>query len=150
MKKNLIVESSCMLLIALFGYAAVSKLTDYTTFKLQLGQSPFIEHFAPLLTWAMPAIELIAVSLLLFNRSKLAGLYLSLFLMTLFSAYIYAMLHYSYYIPCSCGGVLEKLDWKAHLWLNLGFTILCISGILAEVLPRRKPFVISTPHTTIA
>lgn len=144
MKKNLIVESSCLLLIVLFSYAAVSKITDYSNFKLQLGQSPFIEYFSPLLTWAVPIVELIAVGLLLFNRSKLAGLYLSLFLMTLFSAYIYAMLHYSYYIPCSCGGVLNKLDWREHLWLNLGFTIVCITGILAEVLPRNKPFVTPT------
>src|SRR5699024_6001254 len=31
---------------------------------------------------------------------------------------------YSPSLPCSCGGVLEAMDWEAHLYFNLGFTLL--------------------------
>lgn len=136
--RKIISEAACLLLILLFGYAAVSKLAAHSTFTLQLSQSPFIESYAPLLTWAVPGTELLAVVLLIFKRTKLDGLYLSLFLMTAFTAYIYAMLHYSYYIPCSCGGVLALLSWKAHLGVNVYFTALAIAGILAEALPRTR------------
>jgi len=132
MKRSQYIDLICMLLILLFGYASTSKLVEYDTFRLQLGQSPFISSFAPILTWAVPAVELLAVTLLIPARTRLSGLYISLFLMTLFSAYIYAMLHYSFYIPCSCGGILEKLDWKDHLYLNLGFLALILTGIYLD------------------
>ena len=52
--------------------------------------------------------------------------------MTMFTAYIWAMLHYSYYVPCSCGGVLSKMGWDAHMWFNVGFTLLSVTGITLQ------------------
>src|SRR5262245_13181963 len=106
MKRNLIIEIISSLLILLFVYTAISKLLDYDTFKVQLGKSPFINSFAGIVAWALPAGEIIVALALAFKKTRLLGLYVSLFLMTMFTAYIYAMLHYSYYLPCSCGGVL--------------------------------------------
>jgi uncharacterized membrane protein YphA (DoxX/SURF4 family) len=117
------------LLVALFVYAGLSKMLDYANFKLQLGKSPFIAGFAPVLAWAIPTIELIVAILLLIPATKLIGLYGSLFLLSLFSSYIYAMLHYSYYLPCNCGGVLSKMSWGQHLIFNLVFVVLCLGGI---------------------
>src|SRR5690606_36348213 len=72
--------------------------------------------------------------LLVVGRTRLLGLYASFFLMTLFSGYIYAMLHFSYYAPCSCGGILKLFgldeSWNDHLVFNIVFTLLAAVGIL--------------------
>lgn len=136
--RTILVEIIATLLISLFVYTGVSKLADYSTFSLQLSKSPFISPLVKLVAWEIPTIELIAAFLLAIKNTKLLGLYISLFLMTLFTAYIYAMLHYSYYIPCSCGGILSAMNWDQHLVFNAVFTIICIAGILLETYPYHK------------
>jgi len=130
MKKGLIVEIMASLLILLFIYAAVSKLLDYHTFKIQLSKSPFITQYANFVAWALPIGEILVGLALAIKKTRIIGLYASLFLMTMFTAYIYAMLHYSYYIPCSCGGILSKMDWNTHFWFNVVFVLLSVIGIL--------------------
>lgn len=127
---NLLLELIVALLIILWLYTGINKLLDYDETRVQMGRSPFIESIAGFTAVAIPAGELILAILLLFRKTRLLGLYGSLFLMALFTGYIYLMLHYSYDLPCSCGGVLRQLSWQDHLYFNLAFTILCILGIL--------------------
>jgi len=139
MKRNLVIEIISSLLILLFVYTGVSKLLDFSNFHLQLSKSPFITAFADPVAWTIPAGELLVALALIFKRTRLLGLYASLFLMTMFTAYIYAMLHYSYDLPCSCGGIISKMSWTQHLWFNAGFVILCISGILLQSSRQNLP-----------
>jgi len=138
MKRSTVVEIISSLLVLLFVYAAVSKLLDYQTFKVQLSKSPFITQFAGVTAWALPIGELLVAVALTFKVTRLVGLYASLFLMTMFTAYIWAMLHYSYYVPCSCGGILSKMGWEGHLWFNSGFVLLSILGIILNVSQNTK------------
>jgi uncharacterized membrane protein YphA (DoxX/SURF4 family) len=138
MKRKLILNTICNLLILLFIYAAVSKFLDYNEFKIQLGKSPFINEFAGVTAWALPIGEIIVGLALTINKTRLTALYASLFLMTMFSAYIYTMLHYSYYIPCSCGGILSEMGWTTHFWFNIGFVLLSIIGILLQSLELKN------------
>ncbi|HYE53970.1 MAG TPA: MauE/DoxX family redox-associated membrane protein [Chitinophagaceae bacterium] len=138
MKRRTVVEFISSLLVLLFVYTAVSKLLDYQTFKLQLSKSPFITDFASVTAWSLPAGELLVAAALMFGRTRLLGLYASLFLMTMFTAYIYAMLNYSYDLPCSCGGVLAKMSWTQHLWFNGGFVVLSIVGIVLHVMKSKE------------
>jgi len=140
MKQNIILEIISSLIVLLFTYAAVSKLLDYETFKVQLSKSPFITQFAGVTAWALPIGEILIGIVLTFKRTRLLGLYGSLFLMTMFTAYIYAMLHYSYYIPCSCGGILSKMDWNTHLWFNAGFILLSIVGVILQTKQNKVYF----------
>lgn len=128
--RKVTLEIICCLLILLFIYAATSKLIDYELFTVQISKSPFIDSLASFIAWFIPGIEILIGISITFYKTRLIGLYGSLFLMTMFSAYIYFMLHYSYYLPCSCGGILSKLGWKEHLWFNIGFVILSIIAIL--------------------
>jgi uncharacterized membrane protein YphA (DoxX/SURF4 family) len=130
--RRILIEIICFLLVLLFVYAAVSKLNDYEIFKVQLSKSPFITDYASIIAWALPIGEILIGMALTFKKTRLLGLYSSLFLMTMFTAYIYIMLHYSYYIPCSCGGILSAMSWKTHLWFNVGFVLLSILGIFAQ------------------
>jgi hypothetical protein len=132
MKKNFIIEIISGLLILLFVYTGLSKLLDYNSFHLQLSRSPFITAFADQVAWALPAGEILVALTLVFRKTRLLGLYASLFLMTMFTAYIYAMLNYSYDLPCSCGGIISKMTWDQHLWFNTGFVALSIAGILLQ------------------
>ena len=132
MKRSTIVDIISSLLILLFIYAALSKLLDYSTFKLQLSKSPFITAFSGTIAWALPVGEVLVGLALSFKTTRLIGLYTSLFLMTMFSGYIFSMLHYSYYIPCSCGGILSKMNWTTHYWFNLVFVLLSIIAIILE------------------
>lgn len=139
MKKALVIEIIASLLIILFVYTALSKLLDYQTFKGQLAKSPYISPFAGLTAWALPAGELLIVGALLLTRTRLIGLYASFALMLLFTIYIYVMLHYSPYVPCSCGGVLSQLSWEQHLLFNIVFTILALTGIVLTMVRRKPP-----------
>lgn len=132
MNKRNITQLIASLLILLFSYAATSKLVEYHTFVSQLGKSPLIEHYAVPISWGIPLLEYLTVVLLLFNRTQQAGLYVSFFLMTLFTVYIYAMLHFSYDLPCSCGGVLAQLTWKQHLVFNIFFVAASLLGIILQ------------------
>jgi hypothetical protein len=135
-KKETLLEIISFLLVLLFVYTAVSKLVDYATFKHQLSQSPFITDFSNEIAWSIPAGEILIALALLYKPVRLLGLYGSLFIMTMFTAYIFAMLRFSYDIPCSCGGVLSKMTWGQHFWFNLFFVSLSIVGIVLEV--KRK------------
>jgi len=129
MKKNRVIEIISALLAFLFVYAAVSKLADYTTFRIQISQSPFITRFSSPLSLLIPSSELAISVLLAFSKMRLYALYASLFLLSSFTAWLYAMLNFSHYIPCSCGGILSSLTWKQHIVLNAVFMVLSITGI---------------------
>jgi uncharacterized membrane protein YphA (DoxX/SURF4 family) len=132
MIKKIAIEIISSLLVLLFVYTGLSKLLDFQTFHLQLSKSPFITKFADAVAWTLPIGELVVALALVFKWTRLPGLYASLFLMTMFTAYIYAMLNYSYDLPCSCGGIISKMTWTQHLWFNAGYTALCVGGILLE------------------
>jgi uncharacterized membrane protein YphA (DoxX/SURF4 family) len=128
--QSLIIELISILYILLFVYAAVSKLLDFENFQVQLGQSPLISSFAGPVSYIVPIIE-IGISLFLaIPRFRKIGFYFGFSLMVLFSAYIFIMINYSPFVPCSCGGILEKMGWKTHLYFNLGYVVLGGLGIL--------------------
>lgn len=140
MKRNTAIEILCYLLIFLFVYASVSKLSDYRVFQIQLSKSPFITSLAGILSLAVPSVELIAAVLLSIAGLRLMGFYLSLFLLSLFTSYLLAMLSFSYYIPCSCGGVISGLTWKQHILFNLFFVAVSIVGIILQSINSRSSF----------
>jgi len=118
--------------ILLFIYAAASKVKDFEQFRNQLGQSPLLSAFAGSVAIAVPVTEILISLLLAFPKLRIYGLYAAYTLMVMFTAYIYIILNYSAFVPCSCGGILEKMDWNEHLFFNLAFTPLGVLGIFLE------------------
>jgi putative oxidoreductase len=136
MKRNLIIEIISSLLILLFVYTAGSKLLDLRTTYREMNGQPFPNWMTPYLVWGISLLELAVASLLLFNRTKKAGLWSSLILMTLFSGYIGAiLLRFFDRVPCSCGGVIKQLGWTNQLYFNLFFVGI---SIIALWLMRKK------------
>jgi len=132
LKKNTIIEIISSLLIILFIYTALSKLSGYNTFTVQLSKSPFITSYAKLIAWSLPAAEILISLLLVSKKTRLIGLYASFFMMSLFTAYLIIMLKFSYHIPCSCGGVLQYLSWNDHIVFNTFFIVISGAGVLLK------------------
>ena len=124
--KKGIVETISMLFILLFVYASVSKILDFENFRVQLAQSPLLSAYSGWVTVIILGLEVITVFLMIIPKSKLFGLYLFYTLMILFSIYICFILNVSPYLPCSCGGVLEKMSWTSHLIFNIVFILLAL------------------------
>lgn len=118
------------LFIVLFIYAAVSKLMDFSSFNAQLAQSPLLTGFTGWIIWLIPGLEITIALLLSIDRLRLTGLYASFTIMIMFTTYIIAILNFSEFIPCSCGGVLQHMSWKTHLVFNIIFTLLAALSIL--------------------
>lgn len=118
------------LYVLLFVYAAVSKLLDFETFTLQLAQSPLLSSYAVTIAWLVPGVEILISIFLMIPRFRHFALYASYLLMVMFTTYIIIILNFSDFIPCSCGGVLEKLGWGEHLIFNIVFIVLASLAIL--------------------
>lgn len=132
MKKETIAEIISFLFIILFLYTGISKLMDYTLFKEQISTSPILQPVAASLAWLLPLTELAVCLALFIPKYRLQGLYSSLVLMVLFTVYILFILSFNNKLPCSCGGVIELLSWKAHILFNVVFIALAIIGILQK------------------
>lgn len=130
--KNNVVEVICLLYILLFVYAAVSKLLDFENFQVQLGQSPLLSAFASWISWLVPTIELLIAALLLIYKFRTIGLYAAFTLMFMFTVYIFIILNYSSFVPCSCGGILEKMSWNVHMVFNIIFVLFAALAILLQ------------------
>ncbi|TKC04219.1 MauE/DoxX family redox-associated membrane protein [Pedobacter frigoris] len=129
-KKDILIELSCGLFIVLMLYAATSKLIDYSTFRIELGKSPVLTLFAKYVAWFIPVLEIVIALLLCLERTRLFALYAFVSIMTMFTAYITMILNYSSYIPCSCGGVLQNMNWNQHLIFNGCFALVACVVVL--------------------
>jgi putative oxidoreductase len=110
------------LLILLFVYAACSKLLEFTRFQHQLYNQNIPHGLAATLAYTLPVAELTSAGLLVFDRSRFAGLLSGFLLLILFSGYIgLVLLGFWDRVPCSCGGILNHLSWTTHFIFNLAF-----------------------------
>lgn len=123
------------LLVLLFLYTALTKLKDRSRFIGAMQHNPLLFPYANLLSWLIPVIELIIVVLLFIPRSRRSGVLASAVLLSIFTGYIGYMLLSNSELPCTCGGVLEKMSWRQHLILNVFMTVLSIAAWLRH--PKR-------------
>jgi hypothetical protein len=134
--REIVIQTICSLTVLLFVYAASSKLMDYTKFRVELGKSPLLTSVSGTVAWAIPVLEIGIATLLAFPQFRFWGLYASFTLMTIFTAYIIYILRFSPYIPCSCGGVLQQMNWTTHFYFNIVFALLSALGVL--IYPRSE------------
>ena len=132
-KKQVTLECVCAMLIGLFLYASTSKFIDFNRFIGQMNNQPLPNSWTPILVWAIPLLEVAASVALAFDRTRLPGLYVSFGLMMIFTVYTgIVLLHFFRYVPCSCGGVIQKLTWPQHLLLNLFYLAISMLGIVLQ------------------
>ena len=123
-KKTGITTFISIFFILLFCYAAISKIMDFEKFQIQMTESPLLSAFAGFLPYVLIISEFIIAELLCYRITQNAGLLASFILMLFFTGYIAHMLLTSENLPCSCGGILEKMSWTQHLYFNIGCAVL--------------------------
>ncbi|OOQ61930.1 MauE/DoxX family redox-associated membrane protein [Mucilaginibacter pedocola] len=127
------------LLIVLYTYTAFSKLLAFDIFKQQMYNQTLPKWAAGIIIWTLPGVELVTAFLIFKNRSRLYGYIASSILMTLFTGYVALVLAgYFGWMPCSCGGVIQSMDWKTHLLFNIFFLLLSLTGIYIINRERRS------------
>lgn len=133
-KYHNIYTAGYIMLILLWATTAASKLGNLNGFQSDLDRQVFTKTFNGILLYAVPIAELVAAALLTFEKTRFIGLAVSLFLISAFTAYIILiLLGFFNKVPCSCGGVLKFLGWKAHLYFNLFFMVLSGSAIYIHI-----------------
>jgi hypothetical protein len=127
--KNYILKYRAQLLtnclIVLWIYTSGSKMVAFGEFQRQLALQPFGERINSSLIFVLPGIEIVTAILLALEKTRSLGLMISAFLLCAFTIYVLLVINgYFSKMPCSCGGVLEFLNWKAHMVFNLVFLIM--------------------------
>lgn len=126
-------EGVCYLMAALFLYAGFSKMIELDTFIKQLGKSPLIPFNLKEKTGISVITIEFFVAYLAYKKKFQTALILCFFLMMFFSLYIAYLMYFSYFIPCSCGGILGNMSWETHLLFNTILTVItAIAYLLSE------------------
>lgn len=118
-----------LICLILFAVSAFEKIVDHGRFLRGLSRVEFIGQYALIISYFVPASE-IMVSLLLINPpTQRLGLSVFAGLMSVFTIYIGSMVLWAEKLPCNCNLIVEKLSWGAHIWFNLGFLVLAIGAL---------------------
>ncbi|ASV78494.1 hypothetical protein M2T70_01795 [Elizabethkingia anophelis] len=127
--KKIFVFITTGIIILLFCYAAVSKLLDFENFQVQISASPLLNGFSQFLPYLIIIVEFLVTGLLCYRKTRNIGLIGSIILMLIFTGYTSLLLNTSDHLPCSCGGILEKMSWQQHLYFNIGCVILSLIAL---------------------
>lgn len=127
--KTRVVEFISYFFILLFCYASISKIMDFENFQIQISESPLLSAYAGFLPFAIIILELIIAGLLCYWKTRNIGLIGSFVLMLIFTGYIFYIIQTSENLPCSCGGILEKMSWHHHLYFNIGCVVLSVIAL---------------------
>jgi len=128
--RNVFVEVVAALLVLLFLYTAISKLDTRASFVQTMRENFMIRDFAPLLSWLVPIVEIIVVFHLFIPAFRRRGLFYSFILMGIFTVYVGYMLYTQSELPCTCGGVIDRMSWRDHFWFNLIITIASLAAFI--------------------
>ncbi|TAN02235.1 MAG: hypothetical protein EPN39_00235 [Chitinophagaceae bacterium] len=129
MKKQRIVEVISYLLLILFINVGLSKLLTFNDFRGDLKISPLLGGYANMIAIVLPVAEITVAIALLFARTRKPALVASLVMMLVFTGYALYLVFFAKDVPCSCGGLLRYMSWRAHLIFNTCFTILAAIGV---------------------
>jgi putative oxidoreductase len=118
-------------LLTLWIPVSIDKWLNFEVFQNGLIRQPFPDLLGQVLSYTLPVIETATIILLMVDKWRKAGLFLSTVLMAVFTTYIgLALLGAWDQLPCGCGSVISQLTWKQHFFFNLAFLLLSAYGLL--------------------
>jgi hypothetical protein len=120
-----------LILAIVFLYAAIMKGMDFAVFVTDMKKSPLLEPYnTVILAVIVLSVEVTTAVLLTFKKTEGFALYLSFFIMLIFSLYL-SVLYFNYEnAPCSCGGILGRMSYPIHIAFNFSLTVLSLLAIL--------------------
>lgn len=124
-----ILETIVAFLVFVFLYTGLSKYLSMGQFRVALAKSPMLADYREIVSLILPGVELVTVTLLVWSKTRLIGLYGSLVLLFMFTIYLIYMVSFDSRLPCSCGGIISQLSWHQHIVFNVVLIVLNIVGI---------------------
>jgi hypothetical protein len=119
------------LLVILWGYASISKLTNLSEFQHAMMAQVFPKWVGRILIYVVPLAEIAMIVLLLIPSTRLIGMYASLFTMIAFTLYVGGAVFKLYLrTPCACGGLFNKLGWYRHFKVNIVLSLIALVGVV--------------------
>ncbi|SEN71734.1 hypothetical protein SAMN05216436_12081 [bacterium A37T11] len=119
------------LFAALWGFAALSKLTDIGRTRIEMDKQVFSKDIGAWVFWIVPCVELIVALLLAMPRRRRLGLQASLALMSLFSGYFASVLTGVFgFVPCFTVGIFTGWGHGQHLLFNMIFVALATTALV--------------------
>lgn len=134
MKKERLIKFLTGIIAAMFAYAAIIKLSDYPKSRGEMLNQVFPAPMAEVLTWLIPAIEILLIVFLLVPASRKKAIWASLSLMSAFTVYIILATNNVFgRIPCSCSGILwDGAPYMAQLIFNILFIAISLIVLTIE------------------
>lgn len=127
----ILVELASYLLMLLFLYAAISKLVILSEFQQQMMESPLLpRQLIPFLAFFVPISEIVIAWMLVFEKTKKFGFYLSFLTMLTFTLYLITLITVAENAPCACGGILGSFGYFEHIAFNTTFTGIALFGCI--------------------
>jgi len=130
----------CAVFILFWLYSAGFKLYNFDAFKQEMHSQVFPNGISNLLSYLIPAFEIMIAALLVYSATRLLGMTLSFLLMLIFTTYVgLALLDVYRYMPCNCVGLLGKnASWGANFILNLFIAIVAAVGLILTFKHRER------------
>ncbi len=114
--------------ILFFAYTGFYKVLNLDAFKFNIARTAvFPEYFINIIPYAVILLEFIVIFFLIFRKKT--GVILFAISMLVFSIYIMLLYQFGRYEVCGCGGVLNGLEFKYHMLINIIFLLLALSVI---------------------
>lgn len=151
MKKETLIDTISYLFIFLFLYTGGSKIIMHQGFVSAIRKVHIFKNTVNIISWAIPILELLLVLGLILPKSRKISLYGTAILMVAFTIYVAYILQYQWpHLPCSCGGILQYLTWRQHLFVNSLLTALSFAAIYIINKRQQNHFsIISRPSVNI-
>lgn len=106
---------------------------DIPRFRHDMLNQPFPHWMSKIAVWMIPSFEMLAVVLLVFENTRLAGLWLAWSLIFMFTLYTGLILGGTFgHTPCGCGGFIRELTWTQHLYLNIFYLVTASLGLVMQ------------------
>jgi hypothetical protein len=122
----------------LMFYAALRKIIDYEMFEnevafslanIDAGNLIFISRFCEVCIFLQCALEFTAAGLMLTNKRRLVGLYLTFSAVVITSIYLLVVIQINYSISIFFGGILPGASMGLHLVFNFVALVISLVGI---------------------
>lgn len=114
-------------------YTGISKLYDWVGTQYGIYAQAFPAWIAEMLIYILPPLEILIGLMLLVGRTRKMGFSISFILMLIFTFYVsWVYFGMTKFIPCTCGGLFQKLSWGSHLLINCILLLLSTLGLFFE------------------
>jgi len=130
MEISIVIYTITFLFIVLWAYVSFPKFLNMKRFRYVMLSQIMPGWLANILYVLLPVFEIGVMILLLFDKTRLLGMYVSFLLMLIFTIYIGGAAFNIYKLHlCPCGKLFSKLSWKEHFLLNLTLTLLALIAL---------------------